>query len=227
MKKLFVSQSNYIPWRGFFDSINYVDEYIIYDDMQFSKNSYRNRNKIMGPNGSLWLTIPLKTKGRFGQNVNQVEVVDDSWRLSHWRSIELSYRNAPHFSQYESTLKALYLERSESNLTAINHVFLSWVCEQLNIKTKISDSRSYKLEGDRNERLVSLCQQTKSKMYCSSPTAQIYLDEGLFRQHGLEVFFFDYTKYPPYEVGHKFEELSVLDLLFRFGPKAETLIFRH
>jgi hypothetical protein len=90
-KKVAIIQSNYIPWKGYFDIINGVDEFILLDDVQFTKNSWRNRNRLKTPKGPLWLTIPVVTAGRFGQTIAEVEIADGSWAEKHWRSWQTYY----------------------------------------------------------------------------------------------------------------------------------------
>lgn len=96
-KKVAILQSNYIPWKGYFDIINMVDEFILYDDMQYTRRDWRNRNKIMTPTGLIWLTIPVENKGKFYQKINETKVLDHEWVDKHWRSIQYNYAKTEYF----------------------------------------------------------------------------------------------------------------------------------
>ena len=102
MKKLAIVQSNYIPWKGYFDMINMVDEFILYDDCQFTKRDWRNRNKIKTPNGSQWLTIPVDVKGKYQQKIKDTVVSDPEWSKKHWTAITHNYCKASFFDNFKS-----------------------------------------------------------------------------------------------------------------------------
>ncbi len=107
-KKIAVVQSNYIPWKGYFDLIRSVDAFILYDDVQYTRSDWRNRNKIKTAQGEHWLSIAVKKKGRLGQLINEVQVSSPDWAAAHWKTIEQSYRRAPCFAQMEAPIRALY-----------------------------------------------------------------------------------------------------------------------
>jgi len=112
MKKIAISQSNYIPWKGYFDLINIVDEFVIYDDAQYTKNDWRNRNKVQTQNGPTWLTIPVDTKGKLNQSISQAQVLNQLWRAKHWKTIAQSYAKSPYFTEYKDRFEKLYLADS-------------------------------------------------------------------------------------------------------------------
>ncbi len=123
MKKVFISQSNYIPWKGYFDAINYVDEFIIYDDVQYTKNDWRNRNKIKTAQGTQWLTIPIEVKGKLTQKINESKVSKQylNWRKIHWNAVSMNYSQAPYFNEYRDLFENLYLRENELYLSRINY----------------------------------------------------------------------------------------------------------
>ena len=98
-KKIAILQSNYIPWKGYFDMIAAVDEFILYDDMQYTKRHWRNRNKIKTPNGEIWLSVPVKVKGKYHQTIRETEINDNDWAEAHWKSLSLNYKKAPCFQE--------------------------------------------------------------------------------------------------------------------------------
>ena len=107
--KIFVSQSNYIPWKGFFDAINTVDHYVVYDDMQFTRRDWRNRNLIKTPKGLCWLTIPVETKGKYFQKINEVKIADVNWNKKHWQILQQNYSKAKCFDEVKLFIEELYL----------------------------------------------------------------------------------------------------------------------
>lgn len=222
-KRIAVVQSSYIPWKGYFDLINKVDEFILYDDLQYTRRDWRNRNRIKTPKGSGWLTIPVKVKGLYHQKIRDVVVSDQRWSDRHWKSICLNYSRAPYFEAMGPLLHDLYREcRDETRLSAINYKFLEGICHILGIKTRISWSMDYDLVEGRNERLVDLCRQAGASEYLSGPAAKTYLDETLFATQGVRVCWMDYRGYreyrqlfcPPFV-----HEVSIIDLIMNEGPE--------
>ena len=138
MRKVAIVQSNYIPWEGYFDLINSVDEFILFDDMQYTKRDWRNRNKIKTSQGLIWLTIPVQVKGKYFQAINDTEISDQTWNQVHWKSILNNYVNANYFSDYKEIFEDLYLNCNEQFLSQINYRFLTRICDILGIKTQIS-----------------------------------------------------------------------------------------
>lgn len=222
VKTLAIVQSCYIPWKGYFDLINLADEFILYDDRQYTRRDWRNRNRIKTPSGSTWLTIPVQVKGKYHQRIDETEISDPAWREQHWRTLVHNYAAARHFAEYAERIRALYLERDETLLSLVNRHFLEAVCDILGIRTRISWSTEYDAEGSKTERLVSLCRSAGATRYLSGPSARGYLDEGAFAQHGIAVTYMDYSGYPEYEQLHPpFDHaVTVLDLIFNVGADA-------
>jgi len=222
MKKVVITQSNYIPWKGYFDSINTADEFILYDDMQYTRRDWRNRNKIKTRDGLKWLTIPVEVKGKYFQKINETKISDRSWGKDHWNSITHNYSKAPHFARYKDIFEELYLNNQEAYLSKVNFLFLKTICGILGIDTKFTWSGDFELLEDRNERLVDLCKKTGATDYYSGPAAKAYMDESLFEKENIKVHYFDYSGYPEYT--QQFEgfthEVSILDLIFNEGPMA-------
>ncbi|MGL4550567.1 MAG: WbqC family protein [Gemmataceae bacterium] len=219
-KRIAISQSNYIPWKGYFDLIQRVDEFVLYDDVQFTRRDWRNRNKIKTPSGELWLTIPVKVTGKYHQTVRETEVSDPAWAKGHWRSLEHAYARAPHFRAFAEPFRALYAAPPGPSLSAINRAWLQAACGLLGIDTRLTDSSDYAIEDDRNQRLISICRQAGATEYWSGPAAKCYLDEAAFADAGVAVRWMDYGGYPEYGQLHPpfSHAVSVLDLLFNQGP---------
>ena len=221
-KRVAIIQSNYIPWKGYFDIINMVDEFILYDDRQYTKRDWRNRNLIKTAHGLRWLTIPVKVKGRFEQRIDETLIDDASWRDQHWRTIAQEYAGAPHFKEHRDAFGDLYAGATFERLSDVNRHFIEGACAILGITTRLAWSTDYEARGDRTERLVSLCQASGATEYLSGPAARSYIDEALFRDAGVALTYMDYAGYPEYPQLHGgFEHgVSILDLIFNAGPDA-------
>ena len=222
MKRVAIVQSNYIPWKGYFDLIHSVDEFILYDDVQFTRRDWRNRNLIKTPRGLQWLTIPVAAKGQFEQKICDTQISDPHWGAKHWRSLEHNYAKTPYFALYRPLLEPLYAGR-ELSLSAVNHRFIVAICGILGIATRISWSMDYRpLKEGKTERLVDLCKRAGATEYLSGPAARDYIEPALFEAAGMALSFYDYAGYPEYPQRFgKFEHgVTVLDLLFNTGPQA-------
>ena len=221
-KTIAVVQSNYIPWRGYFDLINSVDEFILYDDVQYTIRDWRNRNVIKTSSGPLWLTIPVEVKGKYFQKIKDTRISDPTWRRRHWASIMHSYSRAKYFPMQKELFKELYLQADDELLSQINYRFIVAICRILGIRTTISWSMDYELVGDKTERLVHLCKQAGATKYFSGPAAKDYLNEDLFQREAIAVDYIDYTGYPEYrQLYPPFESrVSIIDLIFNEGPDA-------
>jgi hypothetical protein len=220
-KRIAIVQSNYIPWKGYFDLINRVDEFILYDDVQYTSNDWRNRNQIKTQNGTIWLTLP--TGKHNSLRVRDVEIADVSGALArHWRTLSQSYAKAPHFKRYKDQLEALFLGTTLSNLSQLNRVFLTTLCELLHIRTPLKWSWEYELGEGKTERLVRLCQQAHATEYISGPLAKDYIVPERFVEAGITLTYMDYSGYPEYpQLFPPFVHgVSVLDLLLNIGEEA-------
>jgi len=227
-KKVAIVQSNYIPWKGYFDLISLVDEFILYDDVQYTKRDWRNRNRIKTANGSMWLTIPVEVKGRYYQKIKETVISDPEWNHRHWKFIAYNYSRTKYFQEYRNIFEDLYLGCNEKFLSRINYRFLTAICEILGIETKLSCSMDYRLIEGKTERLVDLCKQADATEYLSGPAAKAYIDEELFRKEGIELRYIDYSGYPEYnQLFPPFEHhVSIIDLIFNEGPDALKYIKR-
>ena len=228
MKKVAIVQSGYIPWRGYFDLIAAVDEFIIYDDMQYTRRDWRNRNKIKTPQGLHWLSVPVKVKGKYHQSIYEAEVDGSDWQRAHWKALEANYRKAKFADEIFASLQAFYFDQRFFYLSDLNFKLIIWICDYLGICTKISGSNEYELVDGRSERLLDLCRQAEATEYISGPAASGYLDETLFDNSDMKLTFFDYEGLPPYpQLWGNFESsVTVLDLLFNCGPSSPNYM-RH
>jgi len=222
MKKVAIIQSNYIPWKGYFDLIAAVDEFILYDDMQYTRRDWRNRNQIKTPQGAQWITVPVLVKGNNHKKIGEPEIEGIFWANTHWKALSLNYSRAPFFTEVASLLKPLYFEETFTHLSQLNRRFIETICAYLGIQTVITNSSDYTLSDGKTERLADLCVQAGGTEYISGPAARDYVDNKGFSDRGLKLTWFEYTGYPEYPQlwGEFMHGVTVLDLLFNCGKEA-------
>ena len=217
-----IVQSSYIPWKGYFDLMASADLFVLYDDVQYTRRDWRNRNRIKTKDGVQWLTVPVEVKGHYHARIRDIRVSDPDWAARHWARLRQAYTRAPFLGQYAPVLEDLYLGTRTPFLSEINHRFLSELAGLLGIRTPLAWSDDYRLVDGRTERLLDLCLQTGARRYLSGPSARAYLDETLFAREGIEVVYADYSGYPEYsQLFPPFDhQVSVVDLLLNVGPAA-------
>jgi hypothetical protein len=222
MKRVAIVQSNYIPWKGYFDLINLVDEFVLFDGAQYTRRDWRNRNLIKTPAGPAWLTIPVEVKGKYFQRICETTISDRRWRERHWQSIIHNYARAKHFPTYRNCLEELYRGATDRLLSEVNFRFLSGICSLLGITTKLSWSMEHDQAEGKTERVLKVCKAIGATEYLSGPAAKVYIDENLFREAGVSLRYMDYAGYPEYEQLYPpfVHTVSILDLLLNVGPDA-------
>lgn len=221
-----ILQSNYIPWKGYFDLIHDADVFVFYDNVQYTKNDWRNRNKVKTPHGLTWLTIPTGTD--LSLLICEVTISDNTWQKKHWKTIEQNYSKSPYFELYRPMFEALYLQRNWSNLSDLNQTFIRTIAtELLGIKTEFRDAREFNAQGHKQDRLLDILGKLGASRYISGPAAKDYIEPARFEAAGIELVWKDYSgypeypqRYPPFEHG-----VSILDLLFNVGPHAPWYIW--
>lgn len=192
--RLGIIQSNYIPWRGYFEFIAHCDHFILLDDVQYTRRDWRNRNRIRTKNGDQWLSIPLK-QDNFYAKINEMEVSDPIWDRRHFDSLRQAYRTAKHWNDYEDELEWTYIDAPKM-LSQINHRFIMLGCKWIGINTPITWSTDYPHEGIKSANLISLCKAAGADCYLSGPAAKSYLDEKLFNDNGIAVEWMHYSDWP-------------------------------
>ena len=222
MKKVAILQSNYIPWKGYFDMVAAVDEFILCDNMQYTRRDWRNRNQIKTPQGIQWLTVPVQVKGKYDQKIKDTLIDGADWAAAHWKALVHNYSRAPHFAEISSLLEPLYLAESFTHISQLNRRFIEVICNFLKIKTVISNSCDYILLVGKTELLADLCEQVGGTEYISGPSAKNYLDESIFANKNIKLTWFDYVGYPEYPQrwGEFTHGVTILDLLFNCGENA-------
>lgn len=215
-------QSNYMPWKGYFDLIHDADVFCFYDEVQYTKNDWRNRNRIYSKNGLQWLTIPIAASA-VKLKISEV-ALPEGWQELHWKTLRLAYGRAPHFAQLESLMQELYGHSTATMLSAFNRHTIQKIAAYLGLRTRFENSADYMLEPGRVERLVSLLRQIGATEYLSGPSASAYLAgaEDKFAQHGIAIQFKSYGPYLPYrQLREPFQDsVSILDLVANVERRA-------
>lgn len=225
-RRVAVLQSSYIPWKGYFDIINDVDTFIFYDDVQFTYQDWRSRNRIIANGSTHWLTVP--TGSNIDRLIHEVSLPDPRWQKKHWRTISQSYAKAPHFRDYRDLFEEIYLGHQWRNLSELNqHLVTTIARDLLGVKVDFRDSREYGAEGQKLDRLLDLLAKAGTTRYVSGPAASSYIDPLRFQAAGIELVYKDYGGYPEYPQSHApfRHDVSVLDLLFQTGVDAPAYIW--
>ena len=229
-RRIAITQSNYLPWKGYFDLIRSVDQVVLYDEVQFTRRDWRNRNRIRTREGLAWLTVPVLVKGKYDQKIESTVVSDSGWAENHWRTISHNYARASHFTEYSKQFQAFYENSPPENLSQINRHLIEIVLNILDISTQLAWSRDFPVdEVGKTERLVSICLEAGATTYVSGPAAKDYLDVTRFEQNGISVEWFNYVGYPAYRQLHVpfIHEVSVIDLLLNMGPESLQYLDRQ
>jgi hypothetical protein len=230
-KTIAIIQSSYIPWKGYFDIIRSVDEFVFLDTAQYTKRDWRNRNRIVARDGIRWLTIPVASKGRYLQRIDETEVAQP-WARRHWQTLAAHYARAPHFGAVAPALEALYAAcEHETRLSRINFLLIAGVCRLLGIATPLRWSSEFPECGTRADRLVSICRAAGATRYLSGPSAAAYLEPEKFARAGVALAYVDYAGYPAYpQLQPGFvHEVSIVDMLFCLGMETPRYLrsLRH
>jgi hypothetical protein len=225
-KRIAIVQSNYLPWKGYFDLIASVDEFVIFDDFQYTRRSWRNRNRIKTPQGPVWLTIPVIAGPQRGTKISDVRIASAAWTQQHLKTLRMAYSRAPFFQEIMSITEEEFRNVGSDLLSDVNVSLIRRICRYLGITTRISTHREYHAVEHRQLRLRDICLQAGASVYVSGPVAKSYLDDSAMRTAGIEVEWFDYSGYREYPQlwGPFVHEVSVIDLLFSEGRNAASYL---
>lgn len=223
-----IMQPFYLFLRKHFHQIYRADIYVFYDDVQFVKHGHHNRNRIKGPNGLIWLTVPIRHTGRFGQLLKDVEIDNHSnWRHKHWESIRQCYARAPYFRQYADFFRDCY-EREWTNLCELNIYFIMHISKMLGID-HVKFVRSSELgiyHENPTQRLIDICEHLRATRYIIGTRAKDYMEEDRWKSTHVKLEWFE-PSYPPYpqQWGDFQEHCAIIDLLFNCGPESGEYIW--
>jgi hypothetical protein len=224
-----INQPAYLPWLGYFERIAASDLHVVLDHVQFEKNSFTNRNKARTKDGSTWLTVPLATKGHFGDLAihTLAFAANDPWQKKHWATLRMNYARAPFFAAYAPAYERLYAQ-TWSGFGPMARAFLEQQLRDLGIDTPLRYSSEMAVAGTKSELVLNLCREVKADIYLSGALGRNYLDEASFKQAGIAVRYQDYAHpaYPQCQPG--FEPfMGVLDLIFNHGPVSREILLNR
>jgi WbqC-like protein family len=223
-----INQPAYLPWLGYFHRIAAADAHVVLDHVQFEKNSFTNRNKIRTSTGWSWLTVPIKTAGKFGQlPINEIEISNEKkWANKHWETMRLNYARAPFFSEHAGFFESVYL-RSWQKLIDLTGEVTTHLVQAFGIKTRIYFSSQMNAAGKKDELVLNLCRELGANVYLSGPLGRNYLREPLFQNARITVRYDDY-QHPAYSQAYPgFEPyMAAVDLLLNAGPKSLNTIMK-
>ena len=220
--KIAISQSNYIPWKGYFDLIQSVDEFIFFDEVQFTRRDWRNRNLIRSSDRKKWLTIPIDNKGNYKEIISNIKVHNDNWKKVHLEILKQSYSKSDHFNEVYSFFNDCFSNLNTNKLSEINKTIIIKICNLLNFNTLFIDSKNIsksKKNTTASERLLEICIMRKANIYVTGLAAKNYLDEKIFNKNNIKVYWFDYGHTKAYKQPYQnfYENLSVVDCLMNCG----------
>lgn len=223
-----INQPAYLPWLGYFHRIAVSDAHIVLDQVQFEKNSFTNRNKIRSREGWCWLTVPVRTAGKFGDlSIHEIGIANEKkWSPKHWQTLRLNYSKAPFFSQHAAFFEGIYARPWEKLADLIREI-TAYLLDAFGIGTKLYFGSQMKASGKKDELVLNLCRELGATAYLSGPLGRNYLREELFGQHNIAVRYDDY-RHPTYPQVHPgFEPyMAAIDLLFNAGPASREILLK-
>lgn len=226
-----INQSNYLPWKGYFDLIHDADTFVILDDVQYTRNDWRNRNKVKTPRGIKWISVPVS--GGIHQRIcdAQIDYSQDlrkkhNWRENHASTIHESYTSAPYYESYEREILSVYSQKF-STISELNVHFIKIISQILEIETTFVNSMDLNPHGIKEDKVIDICHKLGADTYISGPAGKNYIDENKFKSENIELFYKDYSGYPQYsQLWGVFEHaVSIIDVIFNCGEKAPYYIW--
>lgn len=221
-----IHQPNYLPWLGYFYKIINCDIFVFLDNVQYTKNSYINRNKIKTPQGATWLTVDVLTKGSYGQLINETKINNNIlWSKRHWKTIKQNYSRAPYFEKYEKYLESIY-QRPWEYLSDLNETLVRTICEMLDITdVEFIKASGLNVSGKGSELLINICREAGGDTYLSGFGGANYMEEKGFRGSGVELKYYDF-EHPVYHQlwGNFVPNLCITDLLFNEGDESRQIL---
>lgn len=220
-----IHQPNYLPWLGYFFKISQCEKFVFLDSVQFTKGLFINRTKIRTPKGWIWLTIPVKTKGKLYQEIFKVKIDNKtSWSRKHLNSLMLNYKRATFFEKYTNFFKEIYKEKWEK-LSELNARIIEYIARELNIKVEFFRASELGIQGKSTELLINICKAVGANTYISGPSGKKYLQEHRFSEEKLTLRYINFL-HPTYRQLYTpfLLNMSIVDLLFNEGSESLRIL---
>ena len=218
-------QPVYLPWLGLFHKIAVADQFISFDQVQYLRKDWNNRNKIKTNQGDIWLTVPVLSKGSMEKPICDIEINNSlAWGKKHWKSIEMAYKKAPHFDRYGGFFQDVYSQHWET-LETLNTHMLRWFLEVLGITVPVRSAGEYDFQGAKSDLVLDMCRTVGADIYVFGALGRDYADVEVFERGGVRPVFQNYL-HPTYSQLHGdfISHLSILDLLFNHGPDSREIL---
>lgn len=223
--RISIMQPGYLPWLGFFELMYNCDLFILLDDVQFTKKDWRNRNRIRTKDGWIWLTVPVLTKDKQNQLINETKINSSiNWKRKHLKAIEINYHKAKYFKEYFPSLEEKY-SRNWEYLVDLDIEIITWLKNALNIGTPIIKSSILNTQGKKEEKIINICKKLNAQKIYDSKAARGTLDLEKFKKENINIEFQNYhhpTYVQVYEPFIPF--MSVMDLLIQYGPESRNIL---
>ncbi|HUP22834.1 MAG TPA: WbqC family protein [Thermoanaerobaculia bacterium] len=220
MTTLVVEQPNYVPWLGYFALLDRADLWVWYEDVQYTRRDWRNRNRVAGGDDPVWLTIPVRARGHRHLRICDVEIdCRQPWQRKHLATLYHLYGKAPFFEPVFERVRR-HLETPPTLLADLTIGLNEELCRYLGIQTSfLRSSRIAGIEGTKQDRILSICRQLQPDVYLSGPAARDYLKSAPFDEQGIDLHYiaYGYDAYPRNSQPLR-TDLSILDALFWIGP---------
>lgn len=212
-------QPSYLAWTPFLKRMQMSDVFVYLDDVEFSKNSFHNRNCIKSANGPLMLTVPVLHKGHSKDYICDININPNvSWSKTHWRTIEMNYKKAKYFKELAPLLQKIYSQDWE-RLADLNIALIELFKGYLGLRTPTYRSSELSIQAESNEKLVKICQELGATKFIVKPDTEHYHPKSYFESYGisLELFSYENQKYEQL-YGEFIPDLSILDYAMNCGP---------
>jgi hypothetical protein len=225
-------QPTYLPWIGYFDLIDQSDVFVLYDDVQFQKQSWHCRNKIKTPNGEQYLSVTVN-KTPLGTPINEITLNNiTKWHRKHLNAMKINYSKSTYFSEVFAFIEG-HLQSDFSLLTEVTTDFIKAISTKIGIETTICKSSELPIDIGfaKEERLIEMCKYLNCNNYVSPPGSAIYINEdktgGTFPENGINLFYHNYNHpiYPQMN-GSFIPYIGIIDLLFNVGFQGALKIIK-
>lgn len=223
--RIAIMQPGYIPWLGFFELMYNCDTFVVFDDVQYTEKDWRNRNRIRTKHGWIWLTVPVLTKNKRKQLINETKInYSVNWIKKHLNAVKLNYSKAKYFRDYFFDFKNI-IEKKHDLLIDLDLEIISWMSRRMNINKEIVRSSILNIDGRKEEKIIGICNKLGASEIYDSKAASFFLDLEKFSKAGVNIIFQNYL-HPVYEQLYKpfLPYMSALDLFFNYGPKSLSVI---
>lgn len=217
-----IHQPEHLPWLGLLNKIAKADVFVVLDSVQYEKNYFQNRNRIMGTNGVQWLSVPVSNKGHMDGSIATTLVASDpkniKWREKYLQTIRMSYGKYPYFNEVFSMLEEA-IDLDSQYLCEINLAIINKFCDALNIHPQYVRSSSLNVYGLKSDLILGICRKMNTDVYIAGPSGRDYLDMKSFEDSNIKVVFNDYHHpiYPQRRSEEFVSHLSALDLFMNVG----------